>query len=127
MEPEIRQFIPEAARLSSRAAFVRHRRRKRRRHASFQTPTVGQWLSPALIAGRSFEPKQCPLSRGEADMPRPAVISTSPLRPCVEALFSNTTPARAEKAKGAPLLDLVLSLCLMAAIAALAFLACAAL
>jgi hypothetical protein len=24
-------------------------------HASFQTPTVGQWLSPALIAGRSFE------------------------------------------------------------------------
>jgi hypothetical protein len=42
-------------------------------------------------------------------------------------VFSNTTPARAEKAKGAPLLDLVLSLCLMAAIAALAFLACAAL
>jgi hypothetical protein len=27
-------------------------------------------------------------------------------------VFSNTTPARAEKAKGAPLLDLVLSLCL---------------
>jgi hypothetical protein len=26
MEPEIRQFIPKAARLSSRAAFVRHRR-----------------------------------------------------------------------------------------------------
>ena len=42
-------------------------------------------------------------------------------------VFSNTTPARAEKAKDAPLLDLVLSLCLMAAFAALAFLAFAAL
>jgi hypothetical protein len=42
-------------------------------------------------------------------------------------VFSNTTPTRGEKAKGAPLLDLVLSLCFMAAIAALAFLACAAL
>ena len=42
-------------------------------------------------------------------------------------VFSNTTPARVEKAEGAPLLDLVLSLCLMAADAALAFLACAAL
>jgi hypothetical protein len=41
-------------------------------------------------------------------------------------VFSNTTP-RVEKAEGVPLLGLALSLCLMAAIAALAFLACAAL
>jgi hypothetical protein len=39
-------------------------------------------------------------------------------------VFSNTTPARVEKAEGGPLLGL---LCLMAAIAALAFVACAAL
>jgi hypothetical protein len=41
-------------------------------------------------------------------------------------VFSNTTP-RVEKADGVPLLGLALSLCLMAAIAALAFVACAAL
>ncbi len=41
-------------------------------------------------------------------------------------VFSNTTPPRVEKA-GVPLLGLALSLCLMAAIAALAFVACAAL
>jgi hypothetical protein len=40
-------------------------------------------------------------------------------------VFSNTTTI--EKAEGVPLLALVLSLCLMAAIAALAFVACAAL
>jgi hypothetical protein len=42
-------------------------------------------------------------------------------------VFSNTTPPRVEKAEGVPLLGLALSLCLMAAIAALAFFACAAL
>jgi hypothetical protein len=43
-------------------------------------------------------------------------------------VFSNrTTPPRVEKAEGVALLDLALSLCLMAAIAALAFVACAAL
>jgi hypothetical protein len=42
-------------------------------------------------------------------------------------VFSNTTTTRVEKAEGVPLLALVLSLCLMAAIAALAFVACAAL
>ena len=40
---------------------------------------------------------------------------------------NNTTPTRVEKAEGLPLLDLVLSLALMAAIAALAFVACAGL
>jgi hypothetical protein len=40
-------------------------------------------------------------------------------------VYSNT--ARVEKAEGVPLLGLALSLCFMAAIAALAFLACAAL
>ena len=40
---------------------------------------------------------------------------------------NNTTPTRVEKAEGLPLLGLVLSLALMAAIAALAFVACAAL
>jgi hypothetical protein len=40
---------------------------------------------------------------------------------------NNTTPARVEKAEGVPLLGLALSLSLMAAIAALAFVACAAL
>jgi hypothetical protein len=39
---------------------------------------------------------------------------------------NNTTPPRVEKAEGVPLLGLALSLCLMAAIAALAFVACAA-
>jgi hypothetical protein len=43
------------------------------------------------------------------------------------AVFSNTTPPRVEKAEGVPLLGLALSLCVMAAIAALAFVACAAL
>jgi hypothetical protein len=38
-------------------------------------------------------------------------------------VFSNTTP-RVEEAEGVPLLGLALSLCLMAAIAALAFVAC---
>jgi hypothetical protein len=42
-------------------------------------------------------------------------------------VFSSTTPARVEKAEGVPLLGLALSLCFMAAIAALAFVACAAL
>jgi hypothetical protein len=43
-------------------------------------------------------------------------------------VFSNTTTTpRVEKAEGVALLDLALSLCLMAAIAALAFVACAAL
>jgi len=42
-------------------------------------------------------------------------------------VFSNTTPPRVEKTEGVPLLGLALSLCLMAAIAALAFVACAAL
>ena len=42
-------------------------------------------------------------------------------------VFSNTTPPRVEKAEGVPLLGLALSLCVMAAIAALAFVACAAL
>jgi hypothetical protein len=42
-------------------------------------------------------------------------------------VFSNTTPPRVERAEGVPLLGLALSLCLMAAIAALAFVACAAL
>ena len=43
-------------------------------------------------------------------------------------VFSNTTTTtRVEKAEGVPLLGLALSLCLMAAIAALAFVACAAL
>jgi hypothetical protein len=42
-------------------------------------------------------------------------------------VFSNTTPLRVEKAEGVPLLGLSLSLCLMAAIAALAFVTCAAL
>jgi hypothetical protein len=41
-------------------------------------------------------------------------------------VFSNTMP-RVEKADGVPLVGLALSLCLMAAIAALAFVACAAL
>jgi hypothetical protein len=36
-------------------------------------------------------------------------------------VFSNTTTPRVEKAEGVPLLGLALSLCLMAAIAALAF------
>ena len=36
-------------------------------------------------------------------------------------VFSNTTPPRVEKAEGVPLVGLALSLCLMAAIAALAF------
>ena len=40
---------------------------------------------------------------------------------------NNTTPARVEKAEAVPLLGLALSLSLMAAIAALAFVACAAL
>jgi hypothetical protein len=40
-------------------------------------------------------------------------------------VFSNTTPPRVEE--GVPLLGFALSLCLMAAIAALAFVACAAL
>jgi hypothetical protein len=40
---------------------------------------------------------------------------------------SSTTPARVEKAEGVPLLGLALGLCFMAAIAALAFVACAAL
>jgi hypothetical protein len=40
---------------------------------------------------------------------------------------NNTTPTRGEKAEGLPLLGLVLSLALMAAIAALAFVACAGL
>jgi hypothetical protein len=40
---------------------------------------------------------------------------------------NNTTPPRVEKAEGVPLIGLALSLCLMAAIAALAFVACAAL
>ena len=40
---------------------------------------------------------------------------------------NNTTPPRVEKAEGVPLLGLALSLCLMAAVAALAFVACAAL
>jgi hypothetical protein len=39
---------------------------------------------------------------------------------------SNTTPPRVEKDEGVPLLGLALNLCLMAAIAALAFIACAA-
>src|SRR5262245_7135370 len=38
-------------------------------------------------------------------------------------VFSNTTPPRVEKAEGVPQLGLALSLCLMAAIAALAFVA----
>jgi hypothetical protein len=43
-------------------------------------------------------------------------------------IFSNTTTTtRVEKSEGVPLLGLALSLCLMAAIAALAFVACAAL
>jgi hypothetical protein len=43
-------------------------------------------------------------------------------------VFSNTTTTpRVEEAEGVPLLGLALSLCLMAAIAALAFVACAAL
>jgi hypothetical protein len=41
-------------------------------------------------------------------------------------VFSNTTTPRVEKAEGMPLLNLALILCLMAAIAALAFVACAA-
>ena len=40
---------------------------------------------------------------------------------------NNTTPPRVEKAEGVPLLGLALSLCVMAAISALAFVACAAL
>jgi hypothetical protein len=41
-------------------------------------------------------------------------------------VFSNTTTTpRVEEAEGVPLLGLALSLCLMAAIAALAFVACA--
>jgi len=40
---------------------------------------------------------------------------------------SNMTPPREEKDEGVPLLGLALSLCLMAAIADLAFVACAAL
>ena len=42
-------------------------------------------------------------------------------------VFSNTTPPRAENAEGVPLLGLALSVMLMAAIATLAFVACAAL
>jgi hypothetical protein len=43
-------------------------------------------------------------------------------------VFRNATPAQCvEKAEGVPLLGLALSLALMAAIAAVAFLACAAL
>jgi hypothetical protein len=43
-------------------------------------------------------------------------------------VFSNTTTTpRVEEAEGVPLLGLALSLCLMAAIAALAFVACAVL
>ena len=42
-------------------------------------------------------------------------------------VFSNTTPRRVGEAEGVPLLGFALSLCLMAAIAALAFVACAAL
>jgi hypothetical protein len=42
-------------------------------------------------------------------------------------LSNTTTPPRVERAEGVPLLGLSLSLCLMAAIAALAFVACAAL
>jgi hypothetical protein len=42
-------------------------------------------------------------------------------------IFSNTTLPRVEKVEGLPLLGLALSLCLMAAIAVLAFVACAAL
>jgi hypothetical protein len=42
-------------------------------------------------------------------------------------VFNSTTPARVEKAEGVPLLGLALGLCFMAAIAALAFVACAAL
>ena len=42
-------------------------------------------------------------------------------------VFSNTPPPRVEKAEGVRLHDLALSLWLMAAIVALAFLACAAL
>jgi hypothetical protein len=42
-------------------------------------------------------------------------------------VFSNTTPLRATKAACAPLLRLALSLFLMAAIAVLAFVACAGL
>ena len=43
-------------------------------------------------------------------------------------VFSNTTTTpRVEEAEGVPLLGLAFSLCLMAAIAALAFVACAAL
>jgi len=38
-------------------------------------------------------------------------------------VFSNTTAPRVEKAEGVPLLGLALKLCLMAAIAALAFVA----
>jgi hypothetical protein len=41
-------------------------------------------------------------------------------------VFSNTRP-RVEKPEGVPLLGLALTLCLMAAIATLAFVACAAL
>jgi hypothetical protein len=41
--------------------------------------------------------------------------------------FSNTTPPRVENAEGVPLLGLALSVMLMAAIATLAFVACAAL
>jgi hypothetical protein len=43
-------------------------------------------------------------------------------------VFSNTTTTpRVEEAEGVPLLGLALSVCLMAAIATLAFVACAAL
>jgi hypothetical protein len=42
-------------------------------------------------------------------------------------VFSNTTQPRVKDAEGVPLLGLALSLSLMAAIAALAFVACAAL
>ena len=42
-------------------------------------------------------------------------------------VFSNTTTTRVEKAEGVPLLGLALSLRVMAAISALAFVACAAL
>jgi hypothetical protein len=45
--------------------------------------------------------------------------------PMLANVYSNT--AHVEKAEGVPLLGLALSLCFMAAIAALAFLACAAL
>jgi hypothetical protein len=96
----------------------------------------------AITPGHHGPRHSCDLvgERDRGDLGRPARQQCCKPRPMVSAVdlgiaddrqrarrVSNTTPPRVEKAEGVPLVGLALSLCLMAAIAALAFVACAAL